>query len=33
MSIVCSANRALHDAILEQLDIGIERLRVGFRPE
>jgi myo-inositol-1(or 4)-monophosphatase len=33
MSIVCSANRALHDAILEQLDIGIERLRVGFGPE
>ena len=33
MSIVCSANRALHDAILEQLDIGIDRLRVGFRPE
>jgi myo-inositol-1(or 4)-monophosphatase len=30
MSIVCSANRALHDQILEQLDIGIERLRVGF---
>ena len=33
MSIVCSANRALHDAILEQVDIGIERLRVGFRTE
>jgi myo-inositol-1(or 4)-monophosphatase len=33
MSIVCSANRALHDAILEQLDIGIERLRVGFGSE
>jgi len=33
MSIVCSANRALHDAIVEQIDIGIERLRVGFRPE
>jgi myo-inositol-1(or 4)-monophosphatase len=33
MSIVCSANRALHDKVLEQLDIGIERLRVGFRPE
>jgi myo-inositol-1(or 4)-monophosphatase len=30
MSIVCSANQALHDQILEQLDIGIERLRVGF---
>jgi myo-inositol-1(or 4)-monophosphatase len=33
MSIVCSSNRALHDTILEQIDIGIERLRVGFRPE
>jgi myo-inositol-1(or 4)-monophosphatase len=33
MSIVCSANRALHDAILEQVDIGIERLRVGFGTE
>jgi hypothetical protein len=32
MSIVCSANRALHDAILGQLDRGIDRLRVGFRP-
>jgi myo-inositol-1(or 4)-monophosphatase len=30
MSIVCSANRPLHDAILEQIDIGIDRLRVGF---
>jgi myo-inositol-1(or 4)-monophosphatase len=33
MSIVCSANRALHDAILEQIGMGIDRLRVGFRPE
>lgn len=33
MSIVCSSNRALHDGILEQLDIGIESLRVGFRAE
>jgi myo-inositol-1(or 4)-monophosphatase len=33
MSIVCSANRALHDKVLEHIDIGIERLRVGFRPE
>ena len=33
MSIVCSANRALHDAIIEQIDIGIERLRVGFPPK
>ena len=30
MSIVCSANPTLHKAILEQLDLGIERLRVGF---
>lgn len=30
MSIVCSANRALHDAILEQVDLGIDSLRVGF---
>ena len=30
MSIVCSPNRALHEAILEKLDRGIERLRVGF---
>jgi hypothetical protein len=30
MSIVCSANRGLHDAILERLESGIERLRVGF---
>jgi myo-inositol-1(or 4)-monophosphatase len=27
MSIVCSANRKLHDAVLEQVDIGIARLR------
>ena len=33
MSIVCSANRALHDAIVEQIDGGIERLRVGFGAE
>ena len=33
MSIVCSANRALHDKVLEQIDIGIDRLRVGFGPE
>ncbi len=33
MSIVCSANRGLHDAILEQVDLGIERLRVGFGAE
>jgi myo-inositol-1(or 4)-monophosphatase len=33
MSIVCSANRALHDAILEHIAIGIERLRVGFGAE
>jgi myo-inositol-1(or 4)-monophosphatase len=33
MSIVCSSNRALHDAILEQIAFGIDRLRVGFRPE
>jgi myo-inositol-1(or 4)-monophosphatase len=33
MSIVCSANQALHDQILEQLDIGVERLRVGFDAE
>lgn len=33
MSIVCSSNRVLHAAILEQLDIGIERLRVGFGAE
>jgi myo-inositol-1(or 4)-monophosphatase len=31
MSIVCSANRALHEAIVERIDIGIERLRVGLR--
>jgi myo-inositol-1(or 4)-monophosphatase len=30
MSIVCSANRALHDQILEQIEVGIDRLRVGF---
>ena len=33
MSIVCSSNRALHDQILRQLDIGIDRLRVGFAAE
>jgi myo-inositol-1(or 4)-monophosphatase len=33
MSIVCSANRTLHGAILEQLEIGLERLRVGFEPK
>jgi myo-inositol-1(or 4)-monophosphatase len=33
MSIVCSANRPLHDAIIEKIDGGIERLRVGLRPE
>ena len=33
MSIVCSSNRALHGQILEQLDIGIDRLRVGFAAE
>ena len=33
MSIVCSANRELHDAILAEIDSGIERLRVGFRAE
>jgi len=33
MSIVCSSNRVLHDAILEQVDLGIDRLRVGLRPE
>jgi myo-inositol-1(or 4)-monophosphatase len=27
MSIVCSANRKLHDAVLEQVDLGIARLR------
>jgi myo-inositol-1(or 4)-monophosphatase len=31
MSVVCSANRALHGAILERIDLGIERLRVGLR--
>jgi myo-inositol-1(or 4)-monophosphatase len=30
MSIVCSANRPLHDAIIEKIDGGIDRLRVGF---
>jgi myo-inositol-1(or 4)-monophosphatase len=30
MSIVCSANRALHDAIVGQLDVGIARLGVLF---
>jgi myo-inositol-1(or 4)-monophosphatase len=30
MSIVCSSNQALHGAILERLDGGMERLRVGF---
>ena len=30
MSIVCSSNRALHEQIVEQIDVGIERLRVGF---
>ena len=33
MSIVCSANRSLHDSIIEKIDGGIDRLRVGFRPE
>ena len=33
MSIVCSSNRALHDQILRQLDLGIDRLRVGFGAE
>jgi myo-inositol-1(or 4)-monophosphatase len=33
MSIVCSANRGLHEAILEEIGRGIDRLRVGFRPE
>ncbi len=33
MSIVCSSNRTLHDQILEHIDIGIDRLRVGFRAE
>ena len=33
MSIVCSANRRLHDAILEQLDRGIDRLKVGYDAE
>jgi myo-inositol-1(or 4)-monophosphatase len=33
MSIVCSANRPLHDAIIEKIDNGIDRLRVGFGPE
>jgi myo-inositol-1(or 4)-monophosphatase len=33
MSIVCSANRALHDAIIGKIEIGIERLRVGFGTE
>jgi myo-inositol-1(or 4)-monophosphatase len=33
MSIVCSANQGLHDAILEEIGRGIDRLRVGFRPE
>jgi myo-inositol-1(or 4)-monophosphatase len=27
MSIVCSANRKLHDAVLEQVDLGVARLR------
>jgi myo-inositol-1(or 4)-monophosphatase len=30
MSIVCSANRVLHDAIIEQLDVGMKRLGVLF---
>jgi myo-inositol-1(or 4)-monophosphatase len=30
MSIVCAGNRALHGAILAQIDRGIGRLRVGF---
>jgi myo-inositol-1(or 4)-monophosphatase len=33
MSIVCSANRGLHEAILERIDRGIDRLRVGFGAE
>jgi myo-inositol-1(or 4)-monophosphatase len=33
MSIVATSNRALHERILEQLDLGIERLRVGFGTE
>jgi myo-inositol-1(or 4)-monophosphatase len=33
MSIVCSSNRSLHDQILRQLDLGIDRLRVGFGAE
>jgi myo-inositol-1(or 4)-monophosphatase len=33
MSIVCSSNDTLHGRILEQIDRGMERLRVGFRPE
>jgi myo-inositol-1(or 4)-monophosphatase len=33
MSIVCSSNDTLHGRILEQIDRGMDRLRVGFRPE
>ena len=33
MSIVCSANRTLHGAILAELDRGIERLKVGYEAE
>ncbi|MEA2479468.1 MAG: monophosphatase [Thermoleophilaceae bacterium] len=33
MSIVASANERLHERILEQLDLGIERLRVRFDTE
>ena len=33
MSIVCSSNRTLHDAILTELDRGIERLKVGYDAE
>jgi myo-inositol-1(or 4)-monophosphatase len=33
MSIVCSSNDALHSRILEQIGHGVERLRVGLRPE
>ena len=33
MSIVCSPNETLHRAIIEKLDRGIDRLRVGFGQE
>jgi myo-inositol-1(or 4)-monophosphatase len=30
MSIVCSSNRALHSAVISHLEIGMERVKVGF---